>query len=310
MNAKATVRFILFGVLLGLWLSVSPLNAAELSDVRVGTYDTFTRVVFQFDEPVQFDTPIVPSQGTFIIRFRDARTSLSAQSLKSKSKGLNFLKVSSQAPHLKADVGLPFSNLAIKAFALKGPHRVVVDVYETKPPPARITIKDVVIKDTQQRAQPVPKKPQPATASAPQAKPAPTPVKPVTPLPAKTKPAPKPKVTKTVPVPAKPQKSIVRQQPTQPTVTKTAPKKKPAKAKAKKAKQTKSSFLNKDLQRYLTIALIVIGCTIVVLIGLILIKKRRTPRPAEHTETEDLLESTEDVLSAIDDKIKEKLQKL
>ena len=307
MNAKATVRFILFGALLGFWLSANPLNAAELKDVRVGTYDTFTRVVFQFDRPVKFDKPIVQNQGAFTVIFRDVKTSLSEQSLKSKSKGLNSLKISSQAPHLKADVGLPFSNLAIKAFVLKGPDRVVVDVYETKPPPARITIKDVVIKDSQQKAQPAVKPPQAKAASVPpKAKAAAPPVKPVKPLPAKTKPVPKTQATKTTPVPAKPPKSIVKQQPQkQPT-----PKPKPAKVIIKKPKKTEKSFLDKDMQRYLTIALIVIGCAIVVLIGFILIKKRRTPRPAVHSEPEDLLESTEDVLTAIDDKIKEKLHKL
>ena len=307
MNAKATVRFTLFGALLGLWFSANPLNAAELKDVRVGTYDTFTRVVFQFDRPVKFDKPIVQNQGAFTVIFRDVKTSLSAQSLKSKSKGLNSLKISSQAPHLKADVILPFSNIAIKAFALKGPDRVVVDVYETKPPPARITIKDVVIKDSKQKAPPAAKTAQTTTASVPsKAKAAAPPVKPAKPLPAKMKPVTKTQATKTTPVPTKPPKAIVRQQPQkQPT-----PKKKSAKVKVKKPKKTEKSFLNKDMQRYLTIALVVIGCAIVVLIGFMLIKKRRTPKPAVHSETEDLLESTEDVLTAIDDKIKEKLHKL
>jgi hypothetical protein len=248
----------------------------------------------------------VLSQGIFTIRFRDAKSSLSEQSLKSKTKGLTFLKVASQAPNLKADVGLRFSNLALKAFALKEPHRIVVDVYETKPPPARITIKDVVVKDSKPRAQPKKAAPLTPTTSVPQAKAAKTPVKPVTPVPAKTKPAPKVQATKPAPVTAKPQKTIVKQQPQ----TQSTPKKKPAKAKVKTSKKPKKSFLNKDMQRYLTIALIAIGCAIVVLIGFILIKNRRSPKPAVHSEAENLLESTDDVLSAIDDKIKEKLHKL
>ena len=313
MKAKATVRFILIGALLVLGLSVAPLTAAELKDVRVGTYDTFTRIVFQFDGPVRFDKPVTHDQGVLTVKFLNANTALSDQSLKSKSKGLTSLRISPQATNLKADVGLPFDNMTIKAFALKEPDRIVVDVYETQPPPARITIKDVVIKNTQQSAPPAPSKTQTAAANVPETraaatppKPVATPPKPAAPPPVKAKAPPPAQAAKPAPQPTKQVKPVVKQQPPKQAV----PEKKPIKTKVKEAKQKKSPFLSKNIQRYLTIALIFIGCAIVVLIGFILVQKRRAPKPAQHSQTEHLLESTEEVLSAIDEKIKEKLHKL
>jgi hypothetical protein len=59
----------------------------------------------------------------------------------------------------------------------------------------------------------------------------------------------------------------------------------------------------------LILVLIVIGCAIILLVGLLLLKRRRKPADTQHDQPDDLLQSTEQVLEAIDAKIKEKLQK-
>ncbi len=307
MNAKATVRFILFEAALVFWLLAVQLNAAQLNDVRVGVYDTFTRIVFEFNGPVQFQDPDLRHQGAFTVRFLTSESAMTDPALQAKTKGLAYLKFSRQEPDLVADVGLPFTQIKLKAFALTGPHRIVVDAYETKPLPAPITVKGVVIKESiQQVAVPSAKTGKPPSdgrTTAPEAvsvvhKPAPR-----QPVKAKTvKGDPKAQAEAT---PAKPTRTISKPQPQKQTKVQS----KKTKVKTKQPQKSKAPLMTQGIQRYLAIALIVIGFVIVVLIGFILIQKRRPPKAVKRTEADDELQSTEDVLTAIDTKIKEKLQK-
>lgn len=296
----------MFEAALVLWLLAVQLNAAQLNDVRVGVYDTFTRIVFEFNGPVQFQDPILRGQGAFTVKFINSESALPDRPLQAKTKRLTFLRLSRQATHLVADIGLSFAHLKLKAFALTGPQRVVVDAYETKPPPAPITIKDVVVKESMRPAA----GPSAKTAQAPADR-RPTPPKaapvPDTPAPrqavqAKTvKSAPKPK---TAPTPAKPTQTVAQRQPPKRAAVET----KSTQIKTKRAKKAEAPFLTQRIQRYLTIALIVIGCGIVILIGFILLQKRRPPKAVTRAQGDDVLQSTEDVLTAIDAKIKEKLK--
>jgi len=308
MNAKATVRFILFEAALVLWFFAVQINAAQLNDVRVGVYDTFTRIVFEFNGPVQFQDPNLRSQGAFAVRFLDSKSALPDPTLQAKTKGLAYLKFSQQTSDLVADVGLPFAHLKLKAFALTGPHRIVVDAYETKPPPAPIKIKDVVIKESMQpavvpstgTAQPPAKRRTTAPKAVPVAdKPAPL-------QPVKAKTVQNDPKTRAKAAPAQPLPTVTQQR--QPPKQAAAESKKP-KIKTKKSKKSKAPFMTERIQRYLTLVLIVIGCGIVILIGFILLQKRRPPKAVKRAEAEDALQSTEEVLTAIDTKIKEKLQK-
>jgi hypothetical protein len=219
--------------------------------------------------------------------------------VQTKSKGLAYLKFTRQAPHLVADVGLPFANLKLKAFALTGPQRVVVDAYETKPPPAPITVKSVVTRESMQQAA-APSADRHTTAKA-----APVAEKPAPTQPVKTKAVQSDSKPKATPKPSKPARTVTQRQPQKRTAVAT----KKTKATTPRSKKTKAPFLTPSMQRYLIIALIVIGCGIVILIGFILIQKRRPPRAVNRTEADDVLQSTEDVLTAIDTKIKEKLKK-
>jgi hypothetical protein len=302
MIVKATVRVILLGAALGLCLIAVPAPAAELRDVRVGIYDTFTRIVFEFDGPVQFRQPDLQGQGSFTVRFINAESDLTDRALQAKTKGLARLKILNQAPHLVADVGLPFTHLTLKAFTLTGPQRVVVDAYKTKPPAQRITIKDLVIKESLQPATPQAEKMQPASSRQPD----------TTALPAEKKAVPKiPQVTTAQKDPP-PNVAATQSQATQAVVPQ--PPKQGITPKLKKAnvqrnKKNKEPFLSRQIQSYLTIALIVIGCGIVILIGIIFFQKRRPPKAVKRTKTDDGLQSSADVMAAIDAKIKEKLQK-
>jgi len=306
MNAKATVRFILLEAALVLWLLAVQLNAAQLNDVRVGVYDTFTRIVFEFDGPVQFQNPALQGQGAFTVRFLNSGSLLPGQTLQAKTKGLAYLKLSPQAPDLVADVGLPFTHFKLKAFALRGPQRIVVDAYETKPPPAPITIKDVVVKESMQPAAiPSTGTAQPPTDRRTTIKAAPVDEKQAPPQPVKVKTVQSDPKPMDAPKPVKPTRTVVKSQPQKNTAVKI----KKSKVKAQRSQKAKTPFLTQSVQRYLTIALIVIGCGIVILIGFILLQKRRPPKAVNRTETDDVLQSTEDVLTAIDAKIKEKLKK-
>jgi hypothetical protein len=63
-----------------------------------------------------------------------------------------------------------------------------------------------------------------------------------------------------------------------------------------------------QLQRYLTIALIIIGTIIVFFVCFILIQKRRTAQAVKSEKGVELLKNTDEIIAAIDAKIKEKLK--
>ena len=301
MNLKATVRCILFEAALGLWLFAVPLNAAQLNDVRVGVYDTFTRVVFEFNGPIQFQKPRLLEQGEFDVTFLNANSALTPAALKAKTKGLTNLTLTPQASHLVAKVKLPFTRLTLKTFALSGPERVVVDAYETKPPPASIKIKDMVVKESAQAGKPAPSTVQPqantsAAAKGDAAKPAPTAAPASNSNTAALKPSPKATAEK-------PPVTLSRTQP------RPLPKLRQVKTAQQPVKKRKAPFLTQQRKQYLITALIVIGCAVILLVGVLLLQRKRRPKGAKHQQTEDILQTTDDVLAAIDAKIKEKIQK-
>jgi hypothetical protein len=306
MNVKAFARFILLEAAIGLCILAFPLHAAQLTDIRVGRYDTFTRIVFEFKDQIQYQKPIVQEPGKLTVTFLNAETTLADRALQTRSKGLEFFSLTPKPPHLVAALGFPFVDFKLKTFTLTGPQRLVLDVYQTRPSGERITLKPVIIK---QSIEPTPPKVQtlPATAAVPPkqaAAPLPeekpvvhqAPETPSAPSALSAAPAPVPDGARAAIAPGSPRKQA-------------ALKKSPSQSKVKTSKTVKTSFIDRSLQQHLILVLIVIGCAIILLVGLLLLKRRRKPADTQHDQPDDLLQSTEQVLEAIDAKIKEKLQK-
>ena len=111
-------------------------QAANLRDVRTGKHEKFTRVVFEFQDSVLFEDPVIKGKGKFSLVFLDSSTSLPHLTLFKTGPiqlvhSIEFVK---QKSNLAANVQLSFPYFILKAFSLSGPNRVVVDVYQVVSP--------------------------------------------------------------------------------------------------------------------------------------------------------------------------------
>lgn len=107
-------------------------NQSILSSVRTGEHENFTRIVFEFQNAVQFKAPKIKVKGKFSILFLNSSTDLPPLTVYwtdsfQKVQSFEFIKNKS---NLTANVTLSFPYFMLKAFSLSDPDRVVVDAYE------------------------------------------------------------------------------------------------------------------------------------------------------------------------------------
>ncbi|MDH3358112.1 MAG: hypothetical protein OEM06_11660 [Desulfobacteraceae bacterium] len=114
-------------------------QAANLRDVRTGKHEKFTRVVFEFQENVLFESPQIKGKGTFSVVFLDSSTTLPRLTLFKTGpiqlvQSMEFVR---QKSNLMAKVRLSFPYFILKAFSLSGPNRIVVDAYPVSSSPEK-----------------------------------------------------------------------------------------------------------------------------------------------------------------------------
>lgn len=106
-------------------------QAANLRYVRTGKHEHFMRVVFEFQNRVQFKSPEITGKGQFSVDFLDTSTNLPRQTLY-KTGPLQLVQSIEFVPqnsNLTATVRLSFPYFILKAYPLPGPDRIVVDAY-------------------------------------------------------------------------------------------------------------------------------------------------------------------------------------
>ena len=106
-------------------------NQSILKFVRTGEHENFTRVVFEFQNAVQFEDPKIKDKGKFSVQFLDSSKNLNPLTvywtdLLQKVQSVRFIKDKS---NLTANVKFTFPYFMLKAFSLTNPNRVVVDAY-------------------------------------------------------------------------------------------------------------------------------------------------------------------------------------
>ncbi len=110
-------------------------NQSILKSVRTEEHENFTRIMFEFENKVQFKDPKIKDTGKFYVLFLDSSTDLppltvyetdSLQTVQS----VEFIKNNS---NLTANVTLTFPYFMLKAFSFSSPERVVVDAYQLIP---------------------------------------------------------------------------------------------------------------------------------------------------------------------------------
>lgn len=114
-------------------------QAANLRDVRTGKHEKFTRVVFEFQDNVLFESPEIKEKGTFSVVFLDSSTTLPRLTLFKTGpiQLVHSVEFVRQKSNLIANVRLSFPYFILKAYPLSAPNRVVVDAYPLSSPPEK-----------------------------------------------------------------------------------------------------------------------------------------------------------------------------
>ncbi len=113
-------------------------QAANLRDVRTGKHEKFTRIVFEFQSNVLFESPEIKGNGNFSLVFLDSTTLPRLTLFKTGPIQLvHSIEFVRQKSNLIANVRLSFPYFILKAFHLSGPNRIVVDAYQVSSPPEK-----------------------------------------------------------------------------------------------------------------------------------------------------------------------------
>lgn len=106
-------------------------RAADLRFVRTGKHENFTRVVFEFQNKVQFKSPEITGKGQFSLVFLDASTNLPRQTVYKTGplQLVHSVEFARKKSNLTASVRLAFPYFILKSYSLPGPDRIVVDAY-------------------------------------------------------------------------------------------------------------------------------------------------------------------------------------
>ena len=257
---RTRVPVILRAMLLGLLLGVAglpdpaPAETAVLREVRMGSHGKYTRVVFEFSAPVQYQLSENAAAGIVSIRFLETTSRLPGMSVSDAPDCIDTVSTVQDGGHTLANISFAPKEVKLYPFTIKGPDRVVIDVFCEAAPVAPVA-----------PAQPRDIAPAPITVAEP-----------------------------------------AKEQPvaTRPLIEQAQPSGKPDRISKKREPPSKSD----NSQRYLLLLLAVITGIIVVLIALIIYQKRSLPE-SHVAGNPDATRETDDMMRAIDTKIKEKLMK-
>ncbi|MDH3358017.1 MAG: hypothetical protein OEM06_11160, partial [Desulfobacteraceae bacterium] len=121
--------------------------------------EKFTRVVFEFQDNVLFESPEIKGKGKFSVVFLDSSTTLPRLTLFKTGpiQLVHSIEFVRQKSILIANVRLSFPYFILKAFPLSGPNRIVVDAYQVSSPPEKSEQKESL-----------PEKPSTETSKAPE----------------------------------------------------------------------------------------------------------------------------------------------
>lgn len=107
-------------------------QAANLRNVRTGKHEKFSRIVFEFQDNVLFESPEIKGKGKFSVVFLDSSTTLPRLTLFKTGpiQLVHSIEFVRQKSNLIANVRLSFPYFILKSFPLSGPNRIVVDAYQ------------------------------------------------------------------------------------------------------------------------------------------------------------------------------------
>ncbi len=103
-------------------------QASLLRDIRVGEYENFTRVVFEFDEPTEPEQIVSRSAGQLTVVFAGTSAELTRKIPVERSRRIKTLQIWDKKSHLSAVLSFNFVRLRHQLFPLNNPPRIVLDI--------------------------------------------------------------------------------------------------------------------------------------------------------------------------------------
>lgn len=139
LERQMKLRSILYVAAILLLARYECVMAADLSIVRTGKHENFTRIVFEFKNAVQFNSPEIKGKGRFSLVFLNSTTKLPRLTLykTGKTQLVNSVEFVRQKSNLTAIVRLTFPYFILKSYPLSSPDRIVVDAYWMSSPPEK-----------------------------------------------------------------------------------------------------------------------------------------------------------------------------
>jgi len=122
-------RMILIGLILFLWINGNLAGAATLYDTRAGDHNNFTRIVFEFENFVQFIQPVIKKDGKLSVVFPNTTTLLPDQIVYRETSKVDEIQLYQRDSHLAVNIALSVPNFEVKSYLLSNPERFVIDVY-------------------------------------------------------------------------------------------------------------------------------------------------------------------------------------
>ena len=126
---------IFFYITVTLFLSaiiIRPSAGADLQDIRIGEYKSFTRIVFEFNKEFSLKVPVNTDKNKVIISFSQTRKALKRNISFDKSGPVMGIEFFQKQSNLTAVIIIEWSDFRIKSFPLSKPARYVIDIYKIK----------------------------------------------------------------------------------------------------------------------------------------------------------------------------------
>ncbi len=128
-------RLIFFYITLILFLFVIIIRSAagaDLRDIRIGEYKSFTRIVFEFNKEFSVKLPVNTDENKVIINFSQTGKALKRNISFDKSGPVMGIEFFQKQSNLTAVIILEWPDFRIKFFPLSKPARYVIDIYKIK----------------------------------------------------------------------------------------------------------------------------------------------------------------------------------
>lgn len=103
-------------------------QAAVLRDIRVGEYENFTRIVFEFDTPAEPEQVASLSSGQLTVGFANASAGLIRKIPVERSQHIKNIQIWDKKNQLSAVLSFDFVHFRHQSFPLNNPPRVVLDI--------------------------------------------------------------------------------------------------------------------------------------------------------------------------------------